>query len=160
MAKTIEEYLNVYIENVRPGFRTLDMEAGHQIATVFLTFKHGLYDDAVRRAERALDTLRGSGGWNDLEKALAIVLVRARDLCERGAITTMVPTFMPEESARLPIHLPAELVDDLSHLQLANAVLLLYAAALSSSPQDTQALEEQRNFLLLQLAPYKEKILT
>jgi hypothetical protein len=159
MAKTIEEYLTTYIEKVRPGFGTLDMETGHQIATVFLTFKHGLYDDAVRRAERALETIRIPGGWNDLEKALAIVLVRARDLCERGAITTMLPLFTPEESTRLAVNLPADQADDFSHLQLANAILLLYTAALSSSPPDIQALEEQRTFLVLLLAPYKEKIL-
>lgn len=159
MAKTIEEFLNTYVERVRPAFRTLDQDAAHQLANVFLTFKHGLYEDSVRRTEQALGTLQGLGGWNDLKKALAIILVRVRDLCERGAITTLLPQFTPDETARLAVRLPEEEVADRSHLQLANALLLLYIAALSASPRDVQALEEQRNFLLLQLTPYKEKIL-
>ncbi|MDD1674742.1 MAG: hypothetical protein LUQ13_03770 [Methanomicrobiales archaeon] len=159
MAKTIEEFLNRYLESTRPPFSRLEMEAGHQIANVFLTFKHGLYEDSVQRARRALEILHTIGGWNDLEKALAIIIVRARDLCERGAITTLLPVFTPEETSRLAVHLSADEVDDLSHLQFTNAILLLYIAALSSSPRDIQALEEQRNFLLLMLGPYKEKIL-
>jgi hypothetical protein len=47
---------------------------------------------------------------------------------------------------------------DADLFQLTNALVILYAAALSSSPDDEQALEEQEKYILQLLATYRRSL--
>jgi ribosomal protein L3 len=53
---------------------------------------------------------------------------------------------------------PSEPVTDRDLFQLTNALVILYAAALASSPDDEQALEEQEKYVLQLLATYRKSL--
>jgi len=59
MMEKTELFLATYIERARPAYRTLDPQAAHWIALAFLSFKHGLFDEAVQRSDQALEALGG-----------------------------------------------------------------------------------------------------
>ena len=47
---------------------------------------------------------------------------------------------------------------DADLFQLTNALILLYAVALTTSPDDEQALEEQEKYVLRLLATYRKTL--
>lgn len=156
----MEKFLNEYIERVRPAFHDLDKELAHQISLIFLTFKMGSYDDTIHRCNTAQsligDTHPGTG--NALQKAIMIVRVRSTDLRESGVIITPLPSFEGEERAHIAINLDDKSVNDISHLQLVNALLMLYVAGRIASPRDEQALDEHQNFAVNLINPYREPL--
>jgi hypothetical protein len=151
-------YLNRYIERLRKDFSALPQEISHQIAFAFLTFKLGLYDDAIRRCDRSLELLSSREVPLVLEKALQIVRQRAQDLSESRVVTTRLPEYTPEERIYLAIPLAPEEVEDPVHLTISNSLLLIYAVGLIASPEDGQALEEQERYVTQFLIAYQEQI--
>jgi hypothetical protein len=53
---------------------------------------------------------------------------------------------------------PSAPVVDADLFQLTNALVILYAAALASSPDDEQALEEQEKYILQLLTTYRKSL--
>jgi hypothetical protein len=154
----MKKYLNDYINRIRVDFSTLPSDIAHQIAFAFLTFKLGLYDDAIRRCSQSLTILSTIKAPSVLEKALKIIQRRAQDLSESRVETGGLPDFTLTEQGQLAIQLAPDMVDDPVHLKITNSLILLYAVGLIASSEDTQALEEQERYVLQFLQAYKKQI--
>ncbi|MDD1658288.1 MAG: hypothetical protein LUQ41_07525, partial [Methanomicrobiales archaeon] len=83
-----------------------------------------------------------------LARALRIIRERAQHLVEASFNEPLSETFSPEEAPLLAISPKDTDVPDAPPLQVANALILVYAAGLLSSPDDGQALEEQEQYVL------------
>lgn len=151
-------YLNEYIDHLRRDFSSLPAEIAHQIAFAFLTFKLGLYEDTIRRCDRALELLAAEHVPESLLKALHVVRLRALDLSESKVQTSGLPEFTPEERVYLAIPLAPEEVEDPVHLTISNSLLLIYAVGLIASSEDLQALEEQERYVTQFLLAYKDQL--
>lgn len=158
MMEKTELFLATYIERARPAYRTLDPQAAHWIALAFLSFKHGLFDEAVQRSDQALEALGGGDDAPVVRTAIAVMRARADDLQAHGAITVPLPRFSDAERTALALPLDDAAVDDPEHLTLINALVLVYAAGLAASPRDVQALEEQQRYIVQTMGPYKKEI--
>lgn len=153
-----ERYLEAYIERVGPRLAGLDETTGHAIASALLSFKFGLYGNAVTRADAALQRLAKREAPAAVATALGLLRKRAADLQASIVVSEGMPAFSPEDRPLLAMDLPAEQVEDAVSYTLDNALLLLYAAGLVSSPDDEQALQEHRGFPLQVLASYAKQL--
>ena len=70
---------------------------------------------------------------------------------------TSVP-FTDAEHAYLAVNLPPDRIEDPDTLELDNALFLLYAVAVISSPDDEQALDEHRTYVITMLGTYKRAL--
>ena len=75
----MEKFLDAYIERLRPQFPGFPSSTAHEIASAFLAFKFGLYENAVRECTHAIALIPESGPNTALKKALAIVRANADD---------------------------------------------------------------------------------
>jgi hypothetical protein len=142
----MDKFLTGYMERVQPFLSGIGGHAGHQIAFVFLSFKMGLYDEAVQRCDHALRHAATQPPL--LARALRIIRERAQHLVEASYNEPLSETFSPEEVPLLAISPEDTDVPDAPQLHVANALILVYAAGLLISPDDTQALEEQEKYVL------------
>lgn len=149
-----ERYFEAYIERVRPQFAGLDETTGHAIASALLSFKFELYGNAVRRADTALGKLAGKKMPTALATALDILKKRATDLQASILVSEDLPAFSADDLPLLAMDIPADQVEDPVSYSLDNALLLLYAAGLVSSPDDEQALDEHRGFPIQIISSY------
>lgn len=149
-----ERYFEAYIERVRPQFADLDETTGHAIASALLSFKFGLYGNAVTRVDLALRRLAGKKMPTALATALDILKKRATDLQASILVSEDLPAFSADDLPLLAMDIPADQVEDRTSYTLDNALLLLYAAGLVSSPDDEQALDEHRGFPIQILSSY------
>ena len=76
MLEKIEVFLASYLERMRPIYRPLDQNAAHRIALAFLSFKHGLFEEAVQRSDQALEALGRSDGSPAVRTAIASLAPR------------------------------------------------------------------------------------
>ncbi|HMA04629.1 MAG TPA: hypothetical protein VKO45_01755 [Methanomicrobiales archaeon] len=153
----MDRYLTEYIERVRPDFSGIPEAAGHQLAFVFLSFKLGIYHDAVTRCEQALKLIGGIPVPTVLGVALRIVRERAEALTQ-AQYDARLPFLFTKADLPFGIIDPSEPVVDADLFQLTNALIIIYAAALASSPDDEQALEEQEKYVLQLLATYRKSL--
>ncbi|WP_342677093.1 hypothetical protein [Methanofollis sp. UBA420] len=153
-----ERYLEAYIERVGPRLAGLDETTGHAIASALLSFKVGLYGIAVTRADTALQRLAKREAPAAVATALEILKKRASDLQAQVAVSEGMPAFSGDDRPLLAMDLPADQVEDAVSYTLDNALLLLYAAGLISSPDDEQALDEHRGFPIQILASYAKQL--
>ena len=153
----MDSFLSQYIDRVRPAFSGLPRDAAHQVAFAFLSFKLGIYHDAVTRCEQALKLIEGRPLPVVLGRALRIVRERAAALSQ-AQYDTRLPFILTREDLPSGIIDPKDPVADADLFQLTDALVLIYAAALTSSPDDEQALEEQEKYILQLVATYRKTL--
>ncbi|RXE55103.1 hypothetical protein ABH15_12795 [Methanoculleus taiwanensis] len=157
--KTMKQFLNEYIARIEPITKSIDEETGHRLASSLLTFKFGLYKNAIVRCDEALGRLRETGTMpGALEAALMIVRERSEDLAESRVTPAPHYTFAESDAEALAIRLRPEDMQDKAALDLDNALVLLYAVSIETSPEDEQALEEHQRFVIQILEAYKEQL--
>ena len=154
----MEKFLKDYIERMRPVF------AGYRKRPHTLLHRHFSRSSSsytrkppvnVRRPCRNLP----EGNGNDaLKKALTIADAYAKAFENAQVRPDVVPAFTDAEQAFLAVNLSPELNEDPSTLELDNSLLLLYAVAVIASPDDEQALDEHRKYVIKMLDTYKRAL--
>ena len=155
----MKQLLNEYIGRIEPLLAVIDEEIGHLVAQSLLTYKFGLYENAMEKSTEALarlDAITPRPGT--LERALLILRERAGGFAESRVTANPEHVFTEEDYGDLAIRLTKDQVDDPTVLDLDNALILLYAVGIETSPEDEQALEEHQRFIIQILESYKEKL--
>jgi hypothetical protein len=153
----MDSSLSQYIDRVRPAFSGIPRDAAHQVAFAFLSYKLGIYHDAVTRCDQVLKLIEGRPIPGVVGRALKVVRERAVALSE-ARFDAKLPFLFTKEDLPFGFIDPKEPVADADLFQLTDALLLLYAAALISSPDDEQALEEQEKYVLQLIATYRRSL--
>ena len=157
--KSMKQILNEYIGRLEPIHAVIDEETGHLIAQGLLTYKFGLYGNAVEKITAALARLeKVTPRPGALERALQVLRDRAVDFADSRVTTSPEQTFLPEDYDNLAIRLTPDQIEDPAALDLDNALVLLYAVGIETSPDDEQALEEHQRFIIQILDSYKDKL--
>ncbi len=151
----MEQYLYDYIERLRPMYSDIDRKTAHEIASAFLSFKYGLYGNAVTQATQAISLLNDSGPDTILKKALTILKTRAGNLENADVSPVTGIEFGEPEQSYMAIHVLPEANEDPATLTLDNALILIYAVSLLTSEDDEQALDEHQKFIVGLLTSYK-----
>ena len=159
----MEQFLNDYITRIRAGIDDIPDTTAHEIASAFLAFRFGLYANAARECTHAIELLDAgtparSGAYAALKKALAIVLANAQDLYNSQVTADVSLRFDEQERTYIAIKLAPDAVEDPGTLELDNALVLVYAAALVASSEDEDAMGEHRKFIVRLLAAYKKAL--
>jgi len=154
----MDKFLSDYIERLRPTFRRMPEDTGHVIASAFFSFKFELYPKTLRECRTALAGIPGGEGSGALKTALGIVQAYAAAYENAQVRPESVPAFTEPDRPYLAVNLAPELNEDPRTLDLNDALLLVYAVAVISSPEDEQALEEHRKFLVTVLETYKRAL--
>ena len=157
----MEQFLKDYIERLIPQYTSITEKTAHEIASSFLAFKFGIYTNAINECTIALSLIPGSDNkdsTNALRKALMIVKVNAEDLNNSRVTQDPSVSFSETERQFVAVRLPPEKVEDPGTLELDNALVLLYAVATITSPDDEQALDEHSKFVTKLLSAYKRAL--
>ena len=160
----MEQFLTDYITRIRAGIDDIPDTTAHEIASAFLAFRFGLYANAARECKHAIELLGSaknpprSGAYAALKKALAIVLANAQDLDNSQVTADVSLRFDEQERAYIAIKLAPDAFEDPATLELDNALVLVYAAALVASSEDEEAMGEHRKFIVRLLAAYKKAL--
>ena len=160
----MEQFLPDYITRIRAGIDDIPDTTAHEIASAFLAFRFGLYANAARECTHAIELLGSaknparSGAYAALKKALAIVLANAQDLDNSQVTADVSLRFDEQERTYIAIRLAPDAVEDPGTLELDNALVLVYAAALVASSEDEDAMGEHRKFIVRLLAAYKKAL--
>jgi hypothetical protein len=152
----MEKFLDEYIARTRPAFPRFPEATAHEIASAFLAFKFGLYENAVRECTHALSLIPESAPNASLKKALTILRANAESRNNSQVTPDQSITFSDAERALVPIAIPADKNEDPATLELDNALILVYVVALITSPEDEEALEEHRKMIVRILTDYKK----
>ena len=67
MEDPMEQYLYEYIERLRTSYQDIDRKTAHEVAQAFLSFRYGLYGNAVKEADEAIPFAR----WHRAQKSVA-----------------------------------------------------------------------------------------
>jgi hypothetical protein len=157
----MEQFLKDYIERLRPQYTSIPEKTAHEIASSFFAFKFGIFLNAINECTIALSLIPGNDNkdsTNALRKALMIVKVNAEDLDNARVSADLSLTFSETERPFIAVALPPEKVEDPGTLVLDNALVLLYAVATITSPDDEQALDEHRKYVTKLLSAYKRAL--
>jgi hypothetical protein len=157
----MEKFLKEYIERLRPHFPVISEKTAHEIASSFMAFKFGIYANAINECAISLSLLPATGGKEStsaLKKALMIVKANAEDLDNSKVTPDLSIAFSENERIFVAVRLPPEKVEDPGTLELDNALVLLYAVATITSPDDEQALDEHRKYVVKLLSAYKRAL--
>ena len=154
----MEKFLDAYLERTKPEFVRIPAKTGHGIASVFLAYRFGLYSKAVRECTAVLPQMPAGSGSAALKKAIMIVGAYAQAFDDSQVKPDPAPAFSEEERAFVAVSLPRDSVDDPDTLELDNAIVLVYAAAMIASPDDEEALEEHRKYIVVMLETYKKAL--
>ena len=154
----MERFLDAYIERMRPFFPGFPGETAHEIASVFLAFKFGLYANAVRECTHALALVPGGMPNEALKRALEIIRANANDR-DNSLVTSNLPLAFSEADLQfVAINLPADKVEDPKTLNLVNALILTYVVAVITSSDDEEAMEEHSKLIVRMLSDYKKEL--
>jgi len=160
----MEQFLTDYIERMRKGIDDIPETTAHEIASAFLAFRFELFANAARECKHALELLgpgkdpARSGAYAALNKALRIVLVNAQKLDKSQVTADLSTKFDEQERTYVAIRLPPEAVEDPGTVELENALVLIFTAALIASPEDKEAMDEHRTFIVRMLRSYKKSL--
>ena len=154
----MEKFLSEYIERMRPHFTGISEPTAHELASAFLAFKYGLYANAVRECTHALAHIPQDETFSALRKAVSILQVNAQDLDNSQIVADLSITFSDKEIPFVAVILPPDNIEDKATLELENALILIYTVALLQSPDDEQALDEHRKFIVRMLTGYKKAL--
>ena len=152
----MERFLNAYIERMRGQFPGFPRATAHEIASAFLAYKFGLYENAVRECTHAITLIPDSASNAALKKALAILSANANDRNNSQVTADLSVAFTEAERAFVAINLPSEKIEDPGTLELDNALILVYVVALITSEDDEEALDEHRRIIVRLLTDYKK----
>jgi hypothetical protein len=155
---SMEKFLYAYMNRVTPYYRSIDAETGHEIASAVLSFKFGIFPNSVSSAGKAIARIKGEGANSTLRKALNIIRDRAERLHASEIKVYSDQVFVGDDFQYLAVVLPKELIGSQETYTLDNALLLGYAVAYLSSPDDGQMLDEHQNFVIQILNSYKEAL--
>ncbi|MCK9278149.1 MAG: hypothetical protein M0P22_08690, partial [Methanoculleus sp.] len=134
-------------------------ETGHLIAQSLLTYKFGLYQSAAEKSTEALARLKSVTPFpGALAAALSILRERAGDLADSRMTASPEHIFAEADYDDLAIRLRPDRIEDPAALDLDNALVLLYAVGIETSPDDEQALEEHQRFVIQILESYKDML--
>jgi hypothetical protein len=156
--ETMEKYLESYIERMRTTFTDIPPTPAHTLASAFIQYKFGMYENAVRECTDALSNLSDSVHHTALKKALAILQKDAENRVNSRIVADMTLDFVGGERGFVPIPLLAENVEHPATLALDNALIFIYVVALVTSPDDEEALGEHRRFIIRLLGDYKKAL--
>jgi hypothetical protein len=154
----MEQFLTAYINRMRPYFPGFPAAAAHEIASAFLAFRFGLYNNAIHECTNALSLIPDNGSNTALKRALSIVRANATNLENSQFTADLTIAFPEEERPYIAINLAPDQVEDPGSFQLDNALVLIYAVALITSPEDEETLSEHRKFVIRLLAGYKKAL--
>lgn len=155
----MEKVLAAYIERMKTHFPGFPGETAHEIASSFLAFRFGLYEKAASECANALALIPdGSPANASLKRALAILQLHATDRTNSVVTTEPAVRFTEADRASLAIVIPAEMIEDAVTLDLDNALILVYVAALVTSPDDEEMLGEHRRTIIKTLTDYKRQM--
>ena len=160
----MEQFLTDYINRIRGEIDDIPDTTAHEIASAFLAFRFGLYANAARECTHAIGLLgpgknpAHTGAYAALKKALAIVLANAQDLDKSLVTADLSVEFDGQERTYSAIPLAPDAVEDPGTLELDNALILVYAAAVIASSEDEDAMEEHRNYIVRLLTGYKKAL--
>lgn len=152
----MEQYLDDYIGRMKTSYPRFPSGTAHEIASAFLAFKFGLYENAIRECTQAISLIPDSVPNAALKKALTIVQANAADRNNAQVTADLSVAFSPGEQAYTAIHIPPEKNEDPGTLDLDNALILIYVVALITSPDDEEPLDEHRRTILRLLSDYKK----
>ena len=151
----MDKFLDTYIGQMRGQFPGFPPETAHEIASAFIQFKFGLYENAVRECTHAIDLIPDSQPNAALKKALAIVRANAESRNNSQVASDLLIGFTEPERAYVAITLPDDQIGDRATLELDNAIVFIYVVALITSMEDEEALLEHRRSIVRMLADYK-----
>ncbi len=154
----MEQFLTSYINRMRPSFPGFPAATAHEIASAFLAFRFGLYHNAIHECTNALSLIPDSGSNAALKRALSIVRVHATNLENAQFTADLTIAFSEEERPYIALNLSPDLIEDPGSFQLDNALVLIYAVALITSPDDEETLSEHRKFIIRLLAGYRKAL--
>jgi len=143
---------------MRPLFNSIPATTAHEIASAFLAYKFGLYPNAIHECTQAISLIPDSRVNAVLKKALSIVRVNATNLENAQVTADLTIIFSEEERAYIPVDLPQEQIEDPGTFLLDNALVLIYAVAVITSPDDEETLTEHRKFIVRLLTGYKKAL--
>ena len=154
----MEQFLTAYINRMRPLFNGIPATTAHEIASAFLAFKFGLYPNAIHECTQAISLIPESVVNAALKKALSIVRANATNLENAQVTADLTIIFSEEERAYIPVNLAQEQIEDPGTFLLDNALVLIYAVAVITSPDDEETLTEHRKFIVRLLTVYKKAL--
>ena len=154
----MEQFLTAYINRMRPLFNGIPATTAHEIASAFLAYKFGLYPNAIHECTRAISLIPDNRDNAVLKKALSIVRANATNLENAQVTADLTIIFSEEERAYIPVDLPQEQIEDPGTFLLDNALVLIYAVAVITSPDDEETLTEHRKFIVRLLTGYKKAL--
>ncbi len=154
----MEKYLESYIERMRKTFTDIPPAPAHTIASAFIQYKFGVYENAVRECTEALSHLSDSAHHTALKKALAIFHKDAENRVNSRIASDIQLDFVGSERGFVPVQLLPEDVENPATLALDNALIFIYVVALVTSPDDEEALGEHRRFIIRLLGDYKKAL--
>jgi hypothetical protein len=141
---------------MRTHYSRFPSGTAHEIASAFLAFKFGLYENAIRECAHAISLIPDSPQNDALKKALAIVQANAEDRNNSKVTPDLSVAFSAEQRMFVPVNLPTDKIEDPGTLELDNALILIYVVALITSPDDEEMLEEHRRMIVRMLTDYKK----
>jgi len=151
----MEKFLDTYIGKMRGQYPGFPPETAHEIASAFIQFTFGLYENAVRECSHAIALIPDSQSNAALKKALTIVRVHAELRHNSQVASDLSVGFTEPERAYVAIDLPDDQIADRTTLELDNAIIFIYVVALITSLDDEEALLEHRRSIVRMLADYK-----
>ncbi|MDD4483720.1 MAG: hypothetical protein PHD55_05070 [Methanoregula sp.] len=154
----MEKYLNGYIGRIQPVFGRIPEKAAHTIAAAFFAYKFELYPKAIRECATATGLLGDGEGMRTAKTALRIISAYAEALENSQVKPEKAERFIPEDYPNLAVNLYGDSAQDPETLDIDNALILVYAIAVIASPDDEQALEEHRNYILTIIEIYKKAL--
>ena len=154
----MERFLTDYINRLKPHFTGFPASTAHEIASVFLAFKFGLYRNAVHECTQAITLIPDDGAYVALKKALLIVRANAQNLENAQFTSDLSIAFSENERLYVPVILPPDQIEDPGSLELDNALILIYSVAVITSPDDEETMTEHRKFIIRLLTGYKKAL--
>lgn len=154
----MDKFLDTYIAKMREQFPAFPPETAHEIASAFLQFTFGLYENAVRECTHALALIPDSPPNAALKKALAIIQAHAGLRHNSQVASDLTIGFTEPERAYVAIDLPDDQIGDRATFELDNAIIFIWVVALITSSEDEEALLEHRRSIVRTLADYKKAL--
>lgn len=152
----MEQYLTDYTGRMRSPYAAIPPAPAHALASAFLAFRYGMYENAIRECTQALALFPGEAPASALRKALLIIRGHAAYRLNAQETGDLGLGFSPGEQVYAAITIPPEAVDDAATLALDNALILVWVVALNRSADDEEALEEHREMIVGMLQDYRK----
>jgi hypothetical protein len=154
----MDRFLAEYINRMKPHFTSIPAATAHEIASAFLAYRFGLFPNVVQECNHAIAHIPDSEANRALIKALAIVRANALNLDNSQFLEEITIQFSENEGPYVPINLPIEKIEDPGSYKLDNALVLLYAVAIITSPDDEEVMVEHQKFIIRLLSGYKKAL--